>query len=37
MFNKGVSSLSFNTSGDKLAAIGMDTNHSLYIFDIITK
>lgn len=37
MFSKGVSQLAFNTTGDKLAAIGMDANHTLYIFDIITK
>ena len=34
---KGVASISFTPSGDKLAAIGIDPNHSIAIFDTTTK
>lgn len=33
----GISALSFSPSGDKLAAVAIDTDHEISIFDINAK
>jgi hypothetical protein len=34
IFDKGINALSFNPTGTKLVAIGMDDNHTIYLFDL---
>ena len=36
-FLQGIASISFSTSGDRLAAVSIDPNHEIAVFDITAK